>query len=151
MNNQTTARKNHRPQKEVDWKKVDELLIARCLGTEIAGYFGMCADTLYKRVEREKGMTFSAYLQQNRSKGEAILRAHQYAKALGLTDKGDNTLLIWLGKNRLNQSDSPEQIAATEKAADNMSLLMQSITNLQAQRKNDLKTSETSNSEEAKS
>ena len=105
MDNEIAVREKHRPLKEIDWKKVDELLIGGCLGTEIAGFFGICADTLYKRTEKEKGMTFSAYSQEKNSKGDAILRAHQYAKALGLTDKGDNTLLIWLGKTRLKQSE----------------------------------------------
>lgn len=48
-------------------------------------------------------------MQQKRAKGESILRAHQYAKALGLTDKGDNTLLIWLGKQRLEQRENIEK------------------------------------------
>jgi hypothetical protein len=94
-----------RPLKEVDWKKVDELMMAGCLGTEIAAYFGMHEDTFYKKVAQEKKMGFSAYLQLKHSHGESILRAHQYAKALGLTEKGDNTLLIWLGKTRLRQKE----------------------------------------------
>lgn len=94
-----------RPELFIDWKKADELMMAGCMGTEIAAYFGMHADTFYKRVELHHGMGFSAYLQEKKSKGESLLRAHQYAKALGLTDKGDNTLLIWLGKTRLNQKE----------------------------------------------
>ncbi len=94
---------------EIDWKKVDDLLIAGCMGTEIAGYFGIHEDTLYNRVVKKYGMAFSAYSHEKKSKGESILRAHQYAKALGLTDKGDNTLLIWLGKQRLNQRDHKEE------------------------------------------
>ena len=136
---------------EIDWKKVDDLLMAGCMGTGIAAYIGISAQTLYDRCLTDKGILFAHYSQQKKEKGDEILRAHQYAKALGLTDKGDNTLLIWLGKNRLKQSDSPEQLAATEKAVDNMSQLMQAITSAQIQRRKDLNTSETSNSEEAKS
>lgn len=90
---------------ELDWDKVDELLIAGCIGTEIAGYFGIHPNTLYRKVEEEKKVSFGVYLQEKRSKGDSLLRAHQYKKAIGLTDKGDNTLLIWLGKNRLKQRD----------------------------------------------
>jgi len=136
---------------EIDWKKVDDLLMAGCMGTGIAAYIGISAQTLYDRCLTDKGILFAHYSQQKKEKGDEILRAHLYAKALGLTDKGDNTLLIWLGKNRLKQSDSPEQLAATEKAVDNMSQLMQAITSAQIQRRKDLNTSETSNSEEAKS
>jgi len=77
-------------------------------------FFGIHPDTFYKRVEQEKGVGFSAYLQQMHSKGEALLRAQQYVKALGLSDKGDNTLLIWLGKTRLKQKEHEDQVIAKE-------------------------------------
>lgn len=99
--------------KILDWKKIDELLIAGCTGTEIAGYFGIHPDTLYIRCQKEKSMGFSAYAQEKRSKGDSILRAHQYAKALGLTDKGDNTLLIWLGKTRLAQERAEKEFESS--------------------------------------
>ncbi len=98
-----------RPQSIIDWKKVDDLMIGGCIGTEIAGYFGIHPDTFYRNVEKEKGIGFAAYLQEKRSKGDGLLRAHQYAKAMGLTDKGDNTLLIWLGKCRLKQRENDTQ------------------------------------------
>src|SRR5271163_3811980 len=91
---------------QIDWKKVDELMMAGCPGSEIAGYLGFHPDTLYRRVKEEKNMEYAAYLAEKRSKGDAILRAHQYAKAMGFTEKGDNTLLIWLGKNRLGQKEN---------------------------------------------
>lgn len=94
---------------EIDWKVVDDLFIAGCPGTEVAGRIGCHPDTLYKRIEDKYDTAYSAYLQEKRSKGDALLRAHQYAKALGLTDKGDNTLLIWLGKCRLKQRDTDQQ------------------------------------------
>lgn len=97
-----------RPQKEIDWRVVDEYLEAGCTGTEIAGRLGTCADTLYNRCEREKGVTFSAYSQEKKSSGEALLRKIQYDKAIGKTDQGDNTLLIWLGKTRLEQKETTE-------------------------------------------
>lgn len=94
--------------KIIDWKKVDDLLLAGCHGTEIAAYIGVHPETLYDRCKLEFGTVFSVYSQEKKSKGESILRAHQYAKAVGLTTKGDNTLLIWLGKNRLKQRENEE-------------------------------------------
>jgi hypothetical protein len=94
---------------EIDWKKVDEFLIAGSPITEIAGYFGTCRENLYIRFEKEFGYTLSTHAKQKRQKGESILRAHQYAKALGLTEKGDNTLLIWLGKTRLKQTEIKQE------------------------------------------
>lgn len=95
-----------RPEIYIDWKKVDELMMAGCMGTEVAAYFGMHPDTFYKRVQDKYEVGFSEYSAKMKSSGEALLRAQQYKKALGLCDKGDNTLLIWLGKNRLGQRDA---------------------------------------------
>ena len=85
----------------IDWKKADDLLMAGCTIVEIASYFGCCRDTIYKRFESEFGYTLTTHAQQKREKGDTLLRAKQYEKAI----KGDNTLLIWLGKNRLKQKD----------------------------------------------
>lgn len=93
----------------INWDKVDEFLLAGCIGTEIAGFLGIHEDTLYRATAREHNMTFAAYRASKRAKGDSILRAHQFAKALGLTDKGDNTLLIWLGKTRLGQREMRDQ------------------------------------------
>lgn len=99
-----------RPAAEIDWKKVEDLLVAGCMGTGIAAYLGISAQTLYDRCLIEKKMLFSQFSQEKKEKGDEILRAHQYAKALGLTDKGDNTLLIWLGKTRLKQRENPLEL-----------------------------------------
>lgn len=110
-----------RPLAEIDWVKADELMIAGSDGVEIAGYFGIHPDTFYKHVEKEKGVGFSAYLQQKRSKGDALIRAKQFSKALGLTTEGDNTLLIWLGKARLKQTEESTliHIEKTDPCAEN--------------------------------
>jgi len=104
-----------RPRKPIDWKLVDEMLYAGCLGTEIAASIGVCADTLYQRcVEEcrdEKGnqyLTFSAYSQEKSSVGESILRRTQFNKA----QEGDTSMLIWLGKNRLGQRDNKDMTIA---------------------------------------
>jgi hypothetical protein len=94
-----------RPPSKIDWKKVDSLLVAGCSGAEIAAYLGVQPQTIYDRCLAEKKILFSRYSQEKQAKGDSILRAHQYAKALGKTTEGDNTLLIWLGKNRLRQKE----------------------------------------------
>jgi hypothetical protein len=101
-----------RPQVYIDWKRVDELLACGCSGAEIAAEIEINDETLYIRCLRDNGILFSEYLRQKRSKGDLILKEHQYKKAIGLTDKGDNTLLIWLGKTRLKQVDAASQIAS---------------------------------------
>lgn len=103
-----------RPKADIDWHKVNELLIAGCSGAEISGYLGISTYTLYDRCVSDKGVMFSQYSQDKQAKGDSILRAHQYAKALGLTDKGDNTLLIWLGKTRLKQKEHTDEVITRE-------------------------------------
>ncbi len=93
---------NGRPQKAIDWDMVDDLLIAGCMGTEIAPHFDMHYQTFYDRVCLEKGMGFTEYSQQKKEQGNSILRKVQFKKA----SEGDNTLLIWLGKNRLKQKET---------------------------------------------
>ncbi len=92
------------PGYDIDWNKVDSLLIAGCLGTEIASCLGVSADTLYNRCAKEKGVNFSAYLKEKRAIGDSELFKKQYAMAI----EGNTTMLLWLGKNRLNQKENPE-------------------------------------------
>ena len=67
---------------------------------------GISFDTLSRRTNEEKNADFADYLREKREAGnEALLKA-QYDGAIG----GDRGLLIWLGKQRLNQSDKREVI-----------------------------------------
>lgn len=97
-----------RPEIPIDWEMVDQLIASGAPGTEVAAFFGMHPDTFYKRVESKFNVGFSEYLAKKRATGDALIRLHQYQKALGITKKGDNTLLIWLGKQRLGQKESPQ-------------------------------------------
>ncbi len=97
-------RPNHRPIIPIDWEEVATFLEAGCLGTHIAGYLGCCADTLYGRCEKENDMTFSEFSRQKRAKGDSLLHKKQFDTAM----EGDRGMLIWLGKNRLDQKDHKE-------------------------------------------
>lgn len=136
-----------RPQADLDWKKIDDLLISGCSGREIAAYLGLNPHTVYDRCLADHGIMFDAYSQQKRAKGDSILRAHQFAKALGKTTEGDNTLLIWLGKNRLKQAESPSELTVNDGTLAQFNELMTQISSLQSARKSD----EINNSAEHKS
>lgn len=86
----------------IDWDIVDSLIEAGCDGTHIAAYFGVHPDTIYNKCKEEKKTDFSNYKAEKRSKGDLKLFVAQFKKAV--EDK-DNTMLIFLGKNRLGQSD----------------------------------------------
>ena len=89
---------------DIDWKKVGQLLEAGCSGAEVAASMGMDRNTLYKAFKRDHKIDFSAYLQEKRSSGNTILRAAQFKTAIG----GNVSMQIWLGKNRLDQTDKNE-------------------------------------------
>lgn len=116
-----------RPKADLNWEEINQLLVAGCSGVEIAGYCGVDPATIYDRCEKDNNKPFSAYSQEMKAKGQSILRAHQYAKALGKTDKGDNTLLIWLGKQRLDQKDKPIQQGEQDEFIENLAKAIVSI------------------------
>lgn len=103
-----------RPRINIDWQKVDFLLEAGCSGVQVANNIGIHPATLYEKCKSEKGINFAEYCVQKYSKGEAELVAAQYSKAKGLTDLGDNTLLIWLGKTRLKQKEYQDEAIKAE-------------------------------------
>jgi hypothetical protein len=120
-----------RPKKEIDWDLVDELLEAGCMGTEIAARFDMHQDTFYRRVEDYHGVGFTVYSSQKRCSGDTLLRKAQFDKAL----TGDNTMLIWLGKNRLKQAETPIDANISEEAVKNFEAFVEQIKKAQSDRK----------------
>ena len=94
-----------RPKVNIDWERVNELLEADCEGTEIAAYLGIVPNTLYRRCEEDHKISFSKYLQEKKAKGNSLLKEKQFNTAMS----GDRTMLIWLGKQRLGQSEKSQQ------------------------------------------
>jgi len=119
----------------IDWQRVDKLLEAGCLGNEIAANFGMHQNTFYDRVLEKFKITFTEYSQEKRAKGESALREVQYDKAIGASKKGDNTMLIWLGKQRLNQKESVAEFTVSEEALKPLTAVMGQMSSLQEDRK----------------
>lgn len=115
-----------RPEKPIDWEEVDDLLRAGCLGTEVAARFDMHPSTFYDRVLERYKMNFTQYSSQKKADGESILRQVQYLKAIGASEKGDNTLLIWLGKTRLEQRET-QQITVDKASEDNFLFIMKQL------------------------
>lgn len=89
---------------EVNWDKVEKMGMAGSNGKQIASALGIHYDTLANACKREYKTDFSAYLLTKREKGNNFLFAKQYDLAM----RGDRGMLIWLGKNRLGQSDKKE-------------------------------------------
>lgn len=122
-----------RPEKKIDWEIVDELLAAGSHGTDVAAFLGIHPDTFYKRVEKEFRMGFSDYSSQKKSLGDALIRLTQYKKAIGISKKGDNMMLIWLGKQRLNQKENPGELEVSKETNERYLEVIHQITSLQQQ------------------
>ena len=93
-----------RPLTDIDWQQVDKMCEIHCTGEEQASILGVDYDTLNAACKRDKGIGFSDYFKQKSSGGKMSLRRRQYTSAMD----GNTTMLVWLGKNWLGQSDMPE-------------------------------------------
>jgi len=89
---------------EEDWKKLDDILELHATLEECAASFKCSVDTVENAVKRKHEITFSEYSAQKSPVCTLSLRRRQIQKALS----GDNTMLIWLGKQYLGQSDKSE-------------------------------------------
>jgi len=94
-----------RPRIEIDWKEFDKLCGMQCTLVEIAGWFDCSEDTIERRVKEEYGITFAEHYRKRSSKGKISLRRRQLEVAMS----GNPTMLIWLGKQMLNQKDRHEE------------------------------------------
>lgn len=93
-----------RPRKELDWKEFDKLCAIHATRREIADWFECSEDNIDNKCKEEFGMNFSAYYQQKKAPGKISLRRKQYELAMS----GSIPMLIWLGKQYLEQSDKSE-------------------------------------------
>lgn len=96
--------KGGRPKIKIDFKKVQLLAGMFCTGEEIAAVLDIDYDTLNTRVKEEYGVSFSDYIKKYNENGKASLRRMQYKAA----SEGNATLLVWLGKQFLGQTDKQD-------------------------------------------
>ena len=86
-----------RPKKyKLDTEKVEQLAGFGCTNTEIASFFG-CSENTIRR-------SYGEYLTKGRDKGKIRLRQLQWRAA----ERGNVSMMIWLGKQVLNQVDKQE-------------------------------------------
>lgn len=100
----STGRKPGRPKAEIDWSRVSEMLEAGATAVGIAASIGIEEDTLRKRCPGDNNCSFSEFSRQKKAKGDEILREAQFNTAV----EGSVPMQIWLGKQRLGQSDKQE-------------------------------------------
>lgn len=91
-----------RPLLEIDESLVEKLAEIHCTMQEIGSIVGCSVDTLEGR--------FSEVIKRAKDRGRASLRRHQWH----LAEKGNCTMLIWLGKQLLGQTDKYIEEIRTE-------------------------------------
>ena len=111
-----------RPKAEYDIKQFVDLIGLGCDGEEICWWFrdetGKPAniDTLSRWCVRTFGMTFQDYRRQN---GAMALKIKVRRNQVKLSEKSAS-MAIWLGKQYLNQRDTPIEEQPTESKVDQM-------------------------------
>jgi len=103
-----------RPFTEINWKVVDRLCGKQCTLGEISEVLGVSEDTLERATEREHECKFADYFATKRKIGHYSLRSKQFDLAM----RGDKTMLIWLGKQYLDQRDKTEVRQDTDPLAE---------------------------------
>lgn len=90
---------------QIDWQEFDKLCYMQCTATEIAAWFNCSVDTIERRVEEAHGVKFAEYFAEKKQHGRISLRRAQFQAA---TVKGNTSMMIWLGKQYLDQKDKQE-------------------------------------------
>jgi hypothetical protein len=91
-----------RPRIEIDLVQVERLASIQCTDAEIAAVLDLSVDTLTRRKQDDP--EFVQALETGKAKGRATLRRLQWQRATN----GSDTMLIWLGKQALDQHDRHE-------------------------------------------
>jgi AraC-like DNA-binding protein len=98
--------KTGRPGIQIDWNTFEGMCGIQCTEEEIAAVLRCSIDTLKRAVKRQYKKSFAQVFAEKRQYGRASLRRVQWKKA----QAGDTTMLIWLGKQHLEQADRQEEI-----------------------------------------
>ena len=90
-----------RPKIEIDFDMVKKLCAIQCTGQEIADVLDVSYDTLERRVKEVHQISFADYIKKHSANGKMSLRRKQHEVAMN----GNTTMLVWLGKQYLGQTD----------------------------------------------
>jgi hypothetical protein len=95
--------KRGRPKVEIDLDVLESLAHDGCVNAEIAAFFGLTERALEIRFSKEPALREAKL--RGVLKGNVSLRRAQMSMALSVHGHGARTMLVWLGKQRLNQTD----------------------------------------------
>lgn len=98
--------KGGRPRKEIDYEVLKKLCGVLCTGEECSSILGIDYDTLNNHLKDDGHGGFSDYFKKHSARGKASLRRMQFKSA----ECGNAAMLIWLGKQHLDQSEPKTKI-----------------------------------------
>lgn len=102
-----------RPRIEItdkQWETIEAACKIQCTADEIGSLLGIHKDTIEARIKERFDISFSEYIKQHSHSGKSSLRRMQWKAA----ENGNTTMLIWLGKQYLGQSDKSESTVTTK-------------------------------------
>ena len=94
--------KRGRPKIKFDLEQVEKLAMLQCTYDELAAFFDCSKDTIINRMKDNE--SFSTAYKSGLEKGKMSLRRMQWRAA----ESGNVTMLIWLGKQHLGQTDKQD-------------------------------------------
>ena len=99
--------------KIVDFEQFEKLCTMQCTQKEIMDFFNIQSkDTINARIREHYGENecFKSVYERFKSGGKIAIRRKQFQVGMS----GNTSMLIWLGKNWLDQSDKQDIVQAQE-------------------------------------
>jgi len=93
-----------RPVKEINMLEIEKLVSLQATARECASWFNVSEDTIDLRLKDAGYAGFTDFFKKHRGTGQISLRRKQFEVAMN----GNPTMLVWLGKNWLDQTDKTE-------------------------------------------
>ena len=93
-----------RPRSIIKWDIIDAVLSYNASKPDCAELAGISEDTLERAIKRKYKKTFTEYREVKKARIRYTLSKKQYEIAIA----GNVTMLIWLGKQWLGQTDKNE-------------------------------------------
>ena len=102
----TKEKKPHGNTKQLDWEKLDAILQFGARLLDAQDILGLGRETIREKIKERFDMTFTEYRELRMSKMRMKLLQKQYDVAMS----GNVTMLIWLGKQHLKQTEKTETV-----------------------------------------
>jgi AraC-like DNA-binding protein len=94
-----------KPMSDKEFEQLVAMIRIQCTRDEICDVLNMSETTLNRRLKERGEHNFEALYKKHSGEGKASLRRMQWKAA----EAGNPTMLVWLGKNMLDQKDKVEQ------------------------------------------